>query len=323
MINILKKIRHFILYYFYYYRNMKVNFFQYKKLSEDFPIFSINPHSGIIGNKCFGNIYAVRRALGGEFEKNCMIEHGMYFGKYVIENECHIPGLKTIYTFGPYRKKALEDNGIDHVNIVEVGPYILSVKNFCSQEFLAKTKRDYGKILLVFPYHSATEIVTDYKYEDFINEIKKIKKQFNIDSVFISMFWLDIKRNNHLIYEKEGFKIVCSGTRNEPHFLRRLKDLLELSDLTMSNDIGTHIGYSICLGTPHYFYRQKIEIKEYLGEGKGIEFADERMNIIEEERALFSSLFGTASLEISNDQKRIVEYYWGKKYSNNDDKKLY
>lgn len=28
--------------------------------------------------------------------------------------------------------------------------------------------------------------------------------------------------------------------------------------MTISNNIGTHIGYSICLGTPHYIFNQDI-----------------------------------------------------------------
>jgi hypothetical protein len=164
-------------------------------------------------------------------------------------------------------------------------------------------------VLLVFPTHASPEVSIKYNHEEFIDEVKEIAQDY--DTVFISLFWLDILKNMHLQYEKLGFTVVSAGTRNDPRFLRRLKDLIDISAMTMSNDIGTHIGYCISLNKPHYYYYQdinKIVIQ------KNFCFDDEvRISIIEKEKKLFSEIFNSKERIITNEQRKIVEHYWGKK----------
>ena len=66
------------------------------------------------------------------------------------------------------------------------------------------------------------------------------------DTVLISMIGYDIQQGFDKKYRNKGYRIVSSGTRNDPYFLNRQRDLMELADMTISNNIGTHIGYSIC-----------------------------------------------------------------------------
>lgn len=313
LIYTLKKICQFILYTTFKIRNRFIDYFKFKKLSVNFPIFTIRNEPGIIGNKCYGNLMTIKHAIGKDFDKNCLIEHGLYFGEYVIENECKIKSLSTIYTFGEYRVKALFNSGIkelNHINIVPIGPYIQYAKNFNNALKRKKIKEKYGSILLIFPYHSSPEIETDYDIQTFIKEINRVKRVGGYNSVFVSMFWLDIKKNKYQRYQNEGFKIVCSGVRNDPYFLSRLKDLIELSDMTMSNDLGTHIGYCISLGKPHYLFCQEIEIK-HINE-KFLEHSDDtRENKIKKERQLFSKLFSSSDPVITEEQRQVVNYYWG------------
>ena len=52
--------------------------------------------------------------------------------------------------------------------------------------------------------------------------------------------------------------VVTAGYIMDPLFLSRLKSIIQLSDLTMSNNVGTHLGYCIYLNKPHWIVRQKI-----------------------------------------------------------------
>lgn len=249
----------FFIYYFFVIRNRYIDYFNFKQLAIDFPVFSVNNETGIIGNKCYGNYWAVRRALGRNFDRHCMIEHGVYFGKYVIEEDCLLHDISTIYTYSNYRKDCILSHfyGQFRKKVIELGPYIQYVDNFNSERKRSKIKKVYGKILLVFPSHASPEEFIKYNIKEFLDVIEEIAKDYN--SVFISMFWLDIVRGNHLVFQERGFTIVCSGVRNDPYFLNRQRDLIELADMSISNDIGTHIGYCICLGTPHYLLPQKKE----------------------------------------------------------------
>ena len=62
-------------------------------------------------------------------------------------------------------------------------------------------------------------------------------------------------------YLEHGFECVTAGHIYDPFFLSRLKSIIDLATITTSNEIGTHIGYCIFMGKPHYFYNSSVEYK--------------------------------------------------------------
>lgn len=309
LIYITKIIFKFILYYPCIFISKHIDYFHYKFLSRFlYPIFTINQSSGIIGNKCYGNLWAVKKAMGNKFDSRCMIEHGLYFGEFVLENECTIDSIDTIYTFSNYRKQAILkwfEGNIDK-KIVPIGPYIQYVNNFKTKKRLVKLKNELGKVLLVFPSHSFIGAYTEYNINDFIQEIESMSKDY--DTVLISLYYLDIIRGYDKIYIQRGYKIVCSGIRTDRWFLSRQKDLFCIADMSMSNDVGTHVGYSITMNVPHYIFKQPIEI---LG-CDGIEYSKSTYNEIRHKE--FNEIIKAFNIKentITENQRNIVNYYWG------------
>jgi hypothetical protein len=303
----IKKIKSFVYllhcffcYYYFVIRNKYIDYFNYKKLFNDFPIFSLSKEPGIKGNKCYGNIIAVKRKMGKTYDKNCMIEHGIYFNKIVLKDECMIKSINTIYTYGEYRVEAIKEYFCGEIdkNIVPVGPYILFAKNFYNTKKLDLLKKEYGRILLVFPSHNYPDgEMVFFDHYSLIAEIEKFSKNF--DTIFISLYYFDMQLGLQKIYIAKGYKIVCSGVRSDCYFLSRLKDLIQLSDMTMSNNIGTHIGYCVALNKPHYLFKQIID-------------ESHTSNPLDEnERALFYKYFGKYSEKISDDQRNLIRYFWG------------
>src|SRR5574344_1753045 len=109
MKNIARNFRDFISYYSHILFFSHFDYFKYKLISKPYPLFCLSDESGIIGNYCYGNIKAVKNKLGDEFDKRCMIEHGVYFGKVILTKECEINKINTIYTFSPYRRICLQN----------------------------------------------------------------------------------------------------------------------------------------------------------------------------------------------------------------------
>lgn len=308
---ILSYTKSFILYYYFFLRNKHVSFFNFNQLAKNYPIFALSKNPGIIGNKCYGNWWAVKCAKKSRFEKDCIIEHGIYFGKHILEGDLVFHKPKVIYTFGEYRKNALEIPGsplLVGVRIEPVGPYIIHVKNFLNPRSRRKIKKNYGKILLVFPTHGSPEVDLSYDQKAFMESIDRISKRY--DTVFVSVYWLDIINSKYLIYQQKGYKIVTSGTRNDPRFLNRLKDLIELSDMTMSNDLGTHIGYCIALNKPHYLFAQEITSVDVQPE-YALKPQEGYHDIIAYEKKLFVRVFSSEEPIISEEQRELVKYYWG------------
>lgn len=308
--NCIIKIYTFVCYYAYHIITAYDDCFHYKHFIKDLPIFLFSKESGILGNKCYGNYNEIKRALGNDFKKCCMIEHGLYFGRYVIEKECMIPKVNTIYTYSNYRK----DSILEHFNykldknIICVGPYIKYARHFLSNSELKNLKAKFGKVLLVFPSHSSPDALSFYNEKEFIAEINDIAKDY--DTVIVSLFWLDIKRELDIYYKEKGYVVACSGTRSDWRFLRRQKDLISLADMSMSNDVGTHVGYCISMGVPHYMYRQQINI-EYNEDivGARDDNYNERCRKLEYNEIFMA--FNSKEPIIKSVQLEVVKKYWG------------
>ena len=105
---------------------------------------------------------------------------------------------------------------------------------------------------------------------------------------------------HHLDLDFNGKKIVFVGGGNKPHlFLPRLRAIFELSDLTFSNALGTHVGYSIYMGTPHVM---NIESNKNIRPNK----------VFEKEQEDFAQLFdGHNPLDITEEQKNLCDKYFG------------
>src|SRR5690554_2290385 len=253
----------FLKYYIECIRYKNVDYFNFKKLAFSFdfkrqiPLISTNLH--------YGNHKALKFLTKGKFSFfRDYHEHGIVFrdslGVLERNNGLYLKISKCIYTYSSRRKLIIERLAKAYISkpltIINVGPYILGARNFKSAIELKQVKSKYGKILLVFPMHSISGVKGVYDKQLFIDTILSLKQEF--DSVFICLHRLDIVDGQYKEFLDFDFNIVTAGSPNDPMFLSRLRDLIDLSDVTMSNSLGTHIGYSICLNTPHYFFGQNI-----------------------------------------------------------------
>lgn len=310
----LRLIKNFISYYFYVYRTRNVDFFDYEKLARPYAIFAgLTLKPGLLGNKCYGNWKAIKTAMGDKLDPHNMIEHGIYFGRRILFEECEMSEISTIYTYSPYRLEVLKEHyqGKLGKKVVAVGSYIKYAQNFHSEVELKALKQKYGKILLVFPSHPDPSNDTVYDFEEFMREIDRVGKDY--DSIFVSMYWVDIVNGKHKIYKDKGYTIVCSGNRFDPRFLSRQKDLIELSDMTMSNDLGTHVGYSVALNRPHYMFKQKVELNLVKEDAKIVAELRKTRSDFDNEHDLIQKAFGEYRQVITEEQRKLVAFYWGDK----------
>lgn len=268
----------------------------------------LSSRSGIQGNYCYGNQLAIKNAMGTEFDSHCMIEHGLYFGRNVLEEECVYPEISTIYTYSPYRLEVLYEHFGENFDkkIIPVGPYIIHANHLLTESKRAVLKEKWGKTLLIFPSHSSPEGDTSFNYDAWLTEIEKRSK--NYDTVIVSLYWLDVYNGNYKRYKDKGYILACCGNRFDPNFLSRQKDMISLADMSMSNDIGTHIGYCVSMGVPHCIYHQKVEFEAEKDKDRDTDIIS--ANREREYSGLFS-LFSEFKEEITVEQEKAVKYYWG------------
>lgn len=262
-------------------------------------------------NTFYGHSNTIKNYSGYNKKIYLAIEHGLalggYVANYVIKSPC-----PAIITFGDYRFNYIREKTLKP--IFRIGPYIHYAQNLYNDNFMNFIKKYLGKTLLVFPSHSIDNVYCEYCIDEFIQHINDFSVKNNFDNVLICIYWKDIELGKHIYYEQKGFKVVSGGHGNNNYrFLNKLKTIINLSDYTISNNLGTHVGYCVYLNKSHYIYNQKISYKGANQESLKKEFnRGERFNkIYLEDRIKFMNLFDKHTMKITKSQYDLCNEYWG------------
>ena len=260
------------------------------------------------GNSFYGAVRAFEKYANYYSSVKACIEHGVYFGNYVNKSELDESGLPCLITFGPARVRHVHD--VSNVPVVPVGPYIAYAEDYLNDKEKGKLKSKLGKVLLVFPSHSVDRVSVSFEFENLCSKINQVKNSEEIDTVLISLYFKDINNGLARAYEDKGYRVVTNGYREDVLFLPRLKTLIEVSDLTMSNSVGTHVGYCAFLNTPHMVFNQE---KIYKADSviDRVEFDNIYASQVLKEKDDVATAFASFTDCLSEDQVRVCNQYWG------------
>lgn len=287
----------------------KVDYFNYEELVR---MPDLRLPTPFFFNISYGLYRSVEKLYYGKVDLfHDYIEHGLFYSetatllKHILKEK----KIKRVFTFSNRRKEQIErilrKEGY-RIEVVAIGPMIPAANNFYPHNKLLEIKKKLGETLLVIPMHSWSGVNNNFSSDVFIEEVERIKHNFN--TVLVCLYYMDIRKGKHQYYIDKGYTVVCNGDRLDPNFISRHKDLIELADMTMSNGIGTHIGYSIALNKPHYYYKQEM-VTELSATVKVDEEVEQAYRIELEKQIV--SLFGTFDYQISEEQKNFVRLYWG------------
>lgn len=285
--------------------------FNYQAISKPLKFY---PYVPIKENNLYGNGYLIGKKFRNLDLRVTTIEHGLYIGSIVPER--HLIGIyDNIITYSDYRKKFIESK--TDKNIITIGPYIKYAHSLYSDNKLTATRNKLGKTLLVFPSHSIDSIYAEYDIEKFIRYIKQFAIEHDFKTVLVCLYWKDIALKMDTKYLNADLSIVSAGHSYDINFLNRLKTFFLLADATLTNAVGTHVGYSLTLGVPIKIWSED-KINYYPNIGKELE-AEKELNMrktvdlnsylsdVDEIEKTFSEFNGT----ITNEQVECVNYYWG------------
>jgi len=272
-------------------------------LVKDRPLYTSEIHSA---NDFYGNATILKRYVGFplDYKIKASIEHGVYLNEYTWDVDLYAE-LPAIFTPSPYRLNILKKK--TKKAIFMIGPILAYAPHLLDEDSLRNEKQRLGKNLLVFPAHSTHHVNVNYDIKNFCDVIKEIGKDFN--SIRICLYWKDILQGHaeeYAKYAKFDFEFVTAGHIFDPLFLSRLKSIIELSTITMSNQLGTHIGYCILLKKPHYLYECPME---YSASSEDIIERDG--GIIGHDLLKTFQVFSDLRYDITSEQKELVEKYWG------------
>ena len=218
----------------------------------------------------------------------------------------------------PYRVNIIENTPGNH-GAYAVGPYIAYAKQAYSKEKLEEEKKRLGKNLLVFTSHSTTGLKSDYDIKQFCEEINAIGEDF--DSIRVCLFWRDVLNGTAKHYEKEGYEVVTAGHYYDPLFLPRQKSMIETSTKTMSNHMGSYVGFCIFMNKPHYITPlSKSSFNQIKEDGEALAERQEDMSkkvagLMQSDPEYIELLeaFSTNHDTITSKQRQLTDKYWGSK----------
>lgn len=213
-------------------------------------------------NDWYGHAKILKKFLGlsENYQFKFIIEHGLYLSNQVadIELESNLPSF---ITYSSYRAKVLRKI---RPYVFVVGPLIHYASHYLTNKELKEEKRRLGKTLLFFPSHSLIGLKNEYDLNWSYRKIEAIGKKF--DTIRVCLYWKDVLLGKHEFYQKRGLECVTAGHVLDPMFLPRLKSIIQLSDLTVSNDASSPLSYCIYMNKPHiiFYQRPKMSGKGYL-----------------------------------------------------------
>lgn len=285
-------------------KRSKLSLFDIIPLSKDINMFSPFTNELHPVNDWYGHArnFKIYMGLPQNYQFKFVNEHGVFLTDQVAQTELETD-LPSFVTYSNYRVKILQKY---KQHVFKIGPFIHYAPHFYSKEKHALEKKRLGKNILLFPGHSLKSLIQKYNNDWFMNKVKKIAKDF--DTVRVSLYWIDIQLGLHKYYQDLGFECVTSGHILDPNFESRLKSLIEISDLTISNDAGTHVGYSVYMNKPHIIFHKFPKLNTNLKrERLTLDFWASKpyLETIE--------AFSKVKYSISASQRKLVHRYFGSK----------
>jgi hypothetical protein len=248
----------------------KLNHYQTRNLDFTDIYKLVEPIKNLEKDEWLPDIYFINSTLKeyadlpADYEIKAFIEHAAQLSDFAEGGFRVHPSLPSIVP-SSFRVSVIEsvpgNNGA-----YAVGPYIAYAKSALSNDKLKAERERLSRNLLVFPAHSIRGLRQVYDIDALCKKIEDIS--VNYDSVRICLFWKDVLLGTAEKYRKHGFEVVTAGHYYDPMFMPRLKSIIETSTMTMSNQLGTHIGYCVYLNKPHFFINSKIEMTKDINDGE-------------------------------------------------------
>lgn len=285
-------------------RRSKMNLSDIIPLSKDINMFSPFTEELHPVNDWYGHakIFKNYMSLPQNYQLKFVNEHGVFLTEQVAQSELETD-LPSFVTYSDYRVDVLKKY---KKNVFKIGPFIHYAPHFFTKERIAFEKKRLGKNILIFHGHSLKSLIQKYNGDWFMKKVKSVAKDF--DTIRVCMYWIDIQLGIHKYYQKLGLECVTAGHILDPFFVPRLKSIIEISDLTTSNDAGTHVGYSIYMNKPHIIFHKfpKLETNK---KRRALTFDLWSSKPYIETIAAFSQV----NLKITPKQRQVIHSYFGSK----------
>lgn len=266
-------------------------------------------------NSYYGHEYWLKKYSGFDKRIKALIEHGICYKSDTVKVGWDAEwDVGSIITFGDCRYEVLSRFYPDY-NILRVGPRIhyAPIDKKYLQELNSRIDTT-GRTMVLYPSHSLAQYKSEYDVDVFLEDAYQFAKDNRIDNILVSLHPSDFIHKYDKEYAvRDKRLILVSGGTDQLRFLPRIKAILSIADITYSNLVGTHTGYSIYMNKPHII-NSKSEFTDNVKLIKKLYNVEDLRMVadIQAENDLFANVFnGEDPWNISKEQKDLIEYYFG------------
>ena len=266
-------------------------------------------------NSYYGHEYWLKKYSGYEKSILGLIEHGLTFRCDVDKDGWNIEWeLGSILTFGNCRYDLLRELYPSY-NIVRIGPRIHYAPVDREYYNELKKKLDPNKrTIVLYPLHSLATQKSLYNIDSFLEDALYFAKENDIGNILVSLHPSDILNGYDKDYLVKNQKLLLvSGGSNEIRFLPRLKAILSIADITYSNTVGTHTGYSIYMNKPQIINPKSDSLDSEKPQMKKCSY--NYLKDYKNEKEKFIKAFnGSNPWNINSEQRELIDEYFGISY---------
>ncbi len=108
---------------------------------------------------------------------------------------------------------------------------------------------------IVFPAHSTPSIDDVSGYDKYIDDLKKLGKEYW--PIKVCMHMHDINKGLHEKFTASGFEVVTAGNTSSQDFIKKFYEIIVGFKYATSNIPGSYLYYCIDIGIPFFVYGEK------------------------------------------------------------------
>ncbi len=252
-------------------------------------------------NCYYGSDFILKKYTGMPSKQplKIVLPHGIELsGSYLSQAEKNAL-LPVIHYYSPHRKFVAE-NKMRFVAMAGAAPFVYL------QALLEGHPKPQRKGTIFFPLHSTHHVTSKMDFIAIANHLLQWDDEYK--PITICIYWRDYNLGHHKEFQKKGFRIVSAGHMYDPHFLFRIHHLCSMHKYAASNEVGSHLFYSVKTGCS-YFHLNHLEGAKIPLNKK----AQKDISHSKAERTKLASVFSDPRKQMTQKQLNLVDSYLGVK----------
>lgn len=165
---------------------------------------------------------------------------------------------------------------------------------------------------IVFPSHSTLYVDIIEGWSEYAKKLKELPRHFQ--PLTVCLYWMDVLRGRHKIFEEAGFDVITMGHFAQQDFAHRFYTTVKKFKYATSNESGSYLPYCVEMGIPFFIYGdpfiQQVVGKTVFYPDKPFKLSgDIGLSAYDQVRVLFALRKENPSITIQ--QKTFIEGFTG------------